>query len=145
MVIQVSNKAARRIFLDKQGLSAPPSRALSKADLLQLVHDLGFVQVDSISTVERAHNQIIFSRNQTFKRDHLRQLLEEDRALFEHWTHDAPIVPCAFYPYWKHRFARKEASIRERWAKWRGEGFDKAFDETYAKIAERGAISAARS
>jgi len=142
MVIQLSNKAARRIFMARQGLSAQPARALSKADLLELIHDLGFVQVDSISTVERAHNQIIFSRNQTFKRDHLRQLLEEDRALFEHWTHDAAIIPCGFYPYWKHRFARKEGPMRERWAKWHGEDFDKAFDETYARFAEGGAILA---
>lgn len=142
MVIQISNKAARRIFLAKQGLSASPSRALSKPDLLQTIHDLGFVQIDSISTVERAHNQILFSRNQTFRREHLRQLLEDDRALFEHWTHDASIIPSAFYPYWKHRFRRREATMRIRWAKWHGEGFDRAFDETYAKIAEGGAILA---
>jgi uncharacterized protein len=69
-------------------------------------------------------------------------LLEEDRALFEHWTHDASILPCAFYPYWKHRFALKEEGLRKRWAKWHGEGFDKAFDETYARIADTGAILA---
>ncbi|PWW01855.1 hypothetical protein DFR52_102519 [Hoeflea marina] len=142
MVIQLSNTAARRIFLHRQGLSAPPGEALSKAGLLEMIRQLGFVQVDSISTVERAHNQILFSRNQTFRREHLRELLEEDRALFEHWTHDAAIVPCEFYPYWKHRFARKEAGIRERWVKWQGEGFDAAFEETYAKIAEGGAILA---
>ncbi|MBC7285136.1 winged helix-turn-helix domain-containing protein [Hoeflea sp.] len=142
MVIQISNQAARRIFLAKQGLSASPARAMSKADLLDLIHDLGFVQVDSISTVERAHNQILFSRNQTFRREHLRQLLEEDRALFEHWTHDASIIPCEFYPYWKHRFSRREAGILTKWAKWQGEGFDRAFDETYARIAQGGAILA---
>lgn len=142
MLIPISNQAARRIFLARQGLSASPGRALSKTDLLQLINDIGFVQVDSISTVERAHNQILFSRNQTFRREHLRQLMEEDRALFEHWTHDASIIPCAFYPYWKHRFRRREATMRVRWAKWHGEGFDRAFDETYAKIAEDGAILA---
>ena len=30
--------------------------------------------------------------------------------------------------------------MRERWAKWHGENYDKAFDETYAKIAAGGAI-----
>ena len=59
MVIPLSNKTARRIFLAKQGLSASPARAMGKAELLQLIHDLGFVQIDSISTVERAHNQIL--------------------------------------------------------------------------------------
>lgn len=142
MVIPVSNKAARRIFLARQGLSASPSRAMGKPELLQLIHDLGFVQIDSISTVERAHNQILFSRNQTFRKEHLRQLLEEDRALFEHWTHDAAIVPSAFYPCWKHKFRRSEAPMRKRWAKWHGEDFDKAFGETYARIAENGAVMA---
>jgi len=142
MVIPLSNKTARRIFLAKQGLSASPARAMGKAELLQLIHDLGFVQIDSISTVERAHNQILFSRNQTFRKEHLRQLLEEDRALFEHWTHDAAILPCAFYPYWKHKFRRSEAPMRKRWAKWHGEDFDKAFDETYTRIAENGAVLA---
>ena len=32
--------------------------------------------------------------------------------------------------------------MRVRWAKWNGEGFDRAFDETYAKIAQEGAILA---
>lgn len=142
MVIPVSNKAARRIFLAKQRLSASPSKAMGKAELLQLIHDLGFVQIDSISTVERAHNQILFSRNQTFRKEHLRQLLEEDRALFEHWTHDAAILPSTFYPYWKHKFRRSEEPMRKRWAKWHGADFDKAFDETYTRIAENGAVMA---
>lgn len=138
----ITNAAARRIFLSKQGLSASPSRALTKAGLLQLIHDIGFVQVDSIATVERAHNQILFSRNQTFNRDHLRALLEEDRALFEHWTHDAAILPSTFLPYWKHRFVRKEKVIRERWTKWRGEAFDQACGETLERITKGGELLA---
>ncbi|UHS55819.1 winged helix-turn-helix domain-containing protein [Agrobacterium vaccinii] len=138
MAILISNEAARRIFLARQGLSAPPSRAMGKADLLKLITDLGFVQLDSIATVERAHHQIIFSRNQTYKRQHLTELLEKDRALFEHWTHDASILPATFYPYWKHRFRRREPIIQERWRNWHGEGFDSAFEETYRRIAENG-------
>lgn len=109
---------------------------------MRLIHDIGFVQVDSISTVERAHNQILFSRNQTFRKEHLRQLLEEDRALFEHWTHDASIIPTEFFPYWKHRFRRGEGPMRARWARWQGADFDKAFGETYDHIVEHGAVLA---
>ncbi len=120
----LSNRDARRIFLTKQGLSAPPNRASTKAGLLQLIHDIGFVQVDSIQTVERAHHQILFSRNQTYRREHLTTLLEKDGALFEHWTHDASILPSAFFVYWKHKFRHEEEVIIERWRKWRGEGFE---------------------
>src|SRR5690606_884042 len=92
------------------------------------------------STVERAHHMILFSRNQTYRRDDLQQLLEKDGELFEHWTHDASVIPAAFFRYWKHRFVRREAVIGERWRKWQGEDFDKAFEETYERIVEGGAI-----
>jgi len=138
MSILVSNRDARLIFLNRQGLAAAPNRALGKEGLLALIHDLGFVQVDSIQTVERAHHQILFSRNQTYRREHLSALLEKDGALFEHWTHDASVIPSAFFPYWKHRFARRELVLRERWRKWHGEGFDAAFEETLQRITETG-------
>ena len=142
MATLISNLAARRIFLSSQGLSAHPGRALDRDGLHRLIHDLGFVQVDSIATVVRAHEQIVFSRNQTFDREDLRKLIEEDRQLFEHWTHDASILPVEFFPYWKHRFVRKEASMRQRWAKWHGEGFDSAFEETMARIRDGGELLA---
>jgi uncharacterized protein len=142
MAIPVSNRDARRIFLNKQGLAAAPHRALGKDGLLDLIHNIGFVQIDSISTVERAHHQILFSRNQTYRPEHLSALIEKDRALFEHWTHDASIIPSAFFPYWKHRFVRREAKIRENWRKWQGEGFDQAFVETYERIRANGPVMA---
>ena len=140
MTILLSNAEARRIFLARQGLSAPPGRMLGKAGLLQLIHDIGFVQVDSIATVERAHHQILFSRNQTYRREHLSELLEKDGELFENWTHDASIIPSAFFRYWKHRFRREDETILERWRKWREPGFEEAFGETYERIASGGAV-----
>ncbi|WP_180901137.1 winged helix-turn-helix domain-containing protein [Martelella soudanensis] len=142
MVKMIANGDARRIFLARQGLSANPGRATGKQDILKLIEQLGFVQVDSIRTVERAHDMILFSRNQTFRREHLGVLLERDRALFEHWTHDASFIPVKFYPYWKHRFRREEERLRERWRKWQGEGFATAFEETYEEVRERGPIFA---
>lgn len=122
MTILVKNGDARKVFLAKQGLGAAPGRMLGKPGLLQLIHDIGFVQVDSIATVERAHHQILFSRNQTYRREHLADLLEKDGELFENWTHDASIIPSAFYPYWKHKFRRESDAILARWRRWQGRG-----------------------
>ncbi|SEH23749.1 winged helix-turn-helix domain-containing protein [Rhizobium sp. NFR12] len=140
MGILIDNARARRIFIERQQLSAPPTRALNKAGLLQLIDDLGFVQVDSIATVERAHHMILFSRNQTYRREHLTSLLEKDGELFEHWTHDASIIPARLFRYWKHRFRRREPILAERWRKWHGESFDSAFEDTFRHISENGAI-----
>lgn len=142
MTILIDNRQARHMFLERQGLSRPPNRLLGRDGLLDLIHDLGFVQVDSIQTVERAHHQILFSRSQTYRREHLTALLEEHRSLFEHWTHDASIIPSAFFPFWKHRFVRREARIRENWGKWQGEGYDSAVEETYRRIREHGPVMA---
>ncbi len=142
MAILIENRQARHVFLERQGLSRPPNRLLGRDGLLELIHDIGFVQVDSIQTVERAHHQILFSRSQTYRREHLKALLEEDRSLFEHWTHDASIIPSAFFPYWKHRFVRREARIRENWGRWHGEGYDAAFQDTYDRIRQAGPVMA---
>lgn len=139
MTILLSNTDARRIFLAKQGLSRPRG-ALTKAGLLDLIHEIGFVQVDSIATVERAHHHILFARNPTYRREHLTRLLEKDGELFEHWTHDAAIIPSAFFVYWKHRFAWENETLIERWRKWREEGFEKQFDIVYQRIASGGRI-----
>ncbi|MBT4017480.1 MAG: winged helix-turn-helix domain-containing protein [Alphaproteobacteria bacterium] len=99
----------------RQGLCAVPHLPFDKADLRDLIQQLGFVQIDSIRSVERAHHMILFARNQNYQPEHLRQLLEEDRHLFEHWTHDASLIPTEFYPHWQQRFIRAEERLRERW------------------------------
>ena len=142
MTIPVSNAKARRIFLERQGLAAPPGAALGKAGLLAMIERLGFVQVDSIRTVERAHHMILFSRNQTYRQTDLEHLIEKDRSLFEHWTHDASIVPSAFFPFWKWRFRREGPRMLERWRRWQGEGFDAAFTETLERIRDGGPVMA---
>ncbi len=103
-----------------------------------MIRSLGFVQVDSINTVARAHHMILFARNQTYKPEQLTHLLETDRGLFEHWTHDAAVIPTEFYPYWRHRFKRDEIMLLNRWRNRRGQGFDEVLAEMLETIAQRG-------
>lgn len=139
---QISAREARRTLLHLQGLCAPPRSALDKDGLRALIERIGFVQIDSIRTVERAHDMILFARNQTYRPKHLKQLIEEDGTLFEHWTHDASIVPTIFYPYWKHRFAREREVLAERWRNWGREGFEHHFEGILKRIQMQGACMA---
>jgi len=141
MAILLSNADARRIFLAKQGLSRPRG-ALTKAGLLELIHEIGFVQVDSIATVERAHHHILFARNPSYRRAHLAALLEKDGELFEHWTHDAAIIPSAFFVYWKHRFARSRLRLIERWRSWHENGFEAYVDHVLERVTREGRLMA---
>ena len=109
----LSNRAARKLFLDRHGLGRPPEGE----DLTGLIERLGFVQIDSIATVERAHHMILASRRRSYRPGQLADLLERRRTLFEHWTHDASIIPMSFYPYWRLRFRRDTDMLRARLAK----------------------------
>ena len=122
--MRLANTDARRLFLDRHGLAEDPSKRVAPAELQALIERLGFIQVDSINTVARAHDLILFSRRQCYRPRQLKSLLEKERSLFEHWTHDAAIIPTRFYPHWKMRFERHEADIKEQWRKWRREGFE---------------------
>ena len=135
------NHLARHLFLHKHALAEPPTGPAKGADLARLIDRIGFVQVDSINTVERAHHMILWSRRQTYQPANLKALLEQDRALWEHWTHDASILPLAVYPYWSHRFARDAERLRDGWQRWFRDGYEAQFDTILRRIADHGPVT----
>ncbi|MBL8562542.1 MAG: winged helix DNA-binding domain-containing protein, partial [Gemmobacter sp.] len=88
----LTNPQARAIFLDRHALAEPPSGPAKGADLAALIDRIGFVQVDSINTVARAHQMILFARRPSYQPQALDRLLAQ-RGVWEHWTHDASILP----------------------------------------------------
>ena len=138
----ISAEAARRIVLHLQGLGESPRQRLTGAALLDLIERLGFVQVDSINMVERAHQMILHSRRHAFRPRHLQRLLEREGHLFEHWTHDASIIPARFYPYWRHRFLREAERLRPRFSRRHGGDFEAALNEVLSHVRENGPVLA---
>ncbi len=139
----LDNRAARHLFLHRHALSEAPSGPGKGDDLLDLITRLGFVQLDSIKTVERAHHMILRARRMGYRPSNLTPLLHRDRALFEHWTHDAAIIPTAFYGHWKLKMQRDADGLRSRWKEWRRAGFEEKFAEVSARIAAQGALCSA--
>ncbi len=135
---RIGNRTARRLFLDRHGLIAPPHGAAKGAGLAEVIGTLGFVQVDSINTVARAHDMILYARRQSYRPGGWAPLVARHRTHFEHWTHDAAVIPAAYFPHWKLRFARDRARLRERWAKWREPGYEAKFDAVLDRIANHG-------
>ncbi len=139
----VTNAAARRLFLQRHGLSTPPRGSGKGDDLARLIQELGFVQVDSINTVARAHHMILAARRPAYKEKNLKHLLERDRHLFEHWTHDASVIPTSFFPHWQLRFQRDREALITRWRLWRRNGFEAKFNDVLNKISDHGPVTSA--
>lgn len=138
--MRLTNKQARHVILHLQGMTMEPHLRLDDAALLDLIRQLGFVQLDSIQWVERAHHMILHARNQTYRPAQLKRLMEKNRQLFEHWTHDASIIPADFYPYWRHRFDRKRITMGEKFTKWQGPGYRDRCDQLEKRIRDHGPL-----
>ena len=137
----IGNRDARRIFLHRHLLSDAPQGPASGNDLLQLIQGLGFVQLDSINTVARAHDLILFSRRQRYRPQALKTLYERDGALFEHWTHDAAVIPMGYYPHWELRRQRDAQMLRQRYKNWHQHDFEGRFQSVLDQIRAQGPVS----
>lgn len=127
--LKISNRDARNLWLAVNGLGAAPTGRL---DTLGIIKELGFVQLDTIQVVSRAHHHILWSRNQNYRESRLDRLLAKDRTVFEHFTHDASVLPMGFLPMWRRQFRRMKAKV-ERSA-WYGRHLD---EELVAAVKRR--------
>ncbi|WP_309665817.1 DNA glycosylase AlkZ-like family protein [Tabrizicola sp.] len=143
MLPVISNQTARRLFLHRHALAEAPVGLATGEALHDLIHRIGFVQVDSINTVARAHDMILFARRQSYQPEALKRLLERDRSLWEHWTHDASILPVGLHGVWQHRFTRDAARLQANWKRWFRDGYEAQFDSILNRIAKDGPVGTA--
>lgn len=139
----IPNRRARHVFLDRHALSEAPVGLATGQALHDLIDRIGFVQVDSINTVARAHEMILWSRRQSYQPDALKRLLERDRSLWEHWTHDASILPVRLHGVWQHRFSRDADRLHANWKRWFRDGYEAQFDSILNRIARDGPVGTA--
>jgi hypothetical protein len=104
----VSVAELRRYVVTHQGFATRFRRARAN-DVAAAVGRLGCVQLDSISTVGRAHRLTLGSRIGAYPETAVSRLLKDGR-IFEYWAHEACLVPIEDYPLFKRRMEH----LRER-------------------------------
>jgi uncharacterized protein YcaQ len=97
----VSLTRLRRYVVAHQGYATRFRRARA-ADVAATIRRLGCVQLDSISTVDRAHRLTLTSRVGAYPRGAVSRLLGQG-TIFEYWAHEACLVPIEDYPLFKRR------------------------------------------
>ena len=93
----ISTQTARRLAITRQRLAGRRSQP-NVDGILDVIRDLGCLQLDPISVVAPSHQLVVFSRVGPYQRKHLDTLLWEERRLFEAWAHAASIVLTEHYP-----------------------------------------------
>ena len=110
----LSINQARKLMLLSQMI--PPVKQTGSAidATLSSIEQLGYIQIDTISVVQRAHHHTLWSRNPLYQTSHLDQLVS-DKKVFEYWSHAAAYLPMCNYRF---TLPRKQAIARGEEKHW---------------------------
>ena len=100
MLINQNNvlQQLRNITLAAQGLHQMSAFGTGKAAVIQTLTQLGYVQIDTLSMVARAHHHTFWTRIPDYQPQWLDQLVAEGQ-IFEYWFHAASYLPIQDFRY----------------------------------------------
>ncbi len=93
-----SPRALRRIALAHQGLIGRRRLGRGLDGVRKTLYRLGYVQIDTISVVARAHHHTFWSRVNGYRDEHVNRLIRRGEA-FEYWSHAAAYLPMRDYRF----------------------------------------------
>lgn len=127
----------RRLALEAQGLLKQAPFGRGRRAVLRVLERLGYVQIDTISVVSRAHHHVLHSRVPNYEPAHLNSLLARGSA-FEYWFHAAAYLPMRDYRFTlPHRRGMREGS--EAWIRSRN---TRLMGEVLARVRAEGPLRA---
>ena len=125
----------KQLTLFNQGLGKTSRFAKGMDGTLQAIEHLGYVQIDTISVVERAHHHILWSRVPDYELSHLNSLVGE-RQIFEYWYHAASYLPMKDYRY----ALPTMMSVRNGESRYFNRGDQHLMNEILARVRAEGKI-----
>ena len=128
----------RQLALGHQGLAGKRGFGSGLAAAQKALERLGYVQIDTISVVARAHHHTFFTRVSNYDEALPNRLVKQGRA-FEYWCHAASYLPMRDY-----RFAlpMMRAIRRGEVATWHGQRDEKTRAWVHDRIRDEGPLFA---
>lgn len=108
--MKLSNKRARDLWIHAQRLNVAAPFGKGAKAVEKAVEHLGYVQIDTISVVERCHHHILFTRIPDYKRSYLHKAQSIDKSVFEYWTHALSYVPVRDFRFFVGSMKKTEQS-----------------------------------
>jgi len=94
----VTQAQVRKIALFSQKLHSRHECGKGLDGTLAAIDHLGYVQIDTLAVVERAHSHTLWNRVNGYLPEHLNQL-QLSGKIFEHWAHALAYLPTADFRY----------------------------------------------
>ncbi len=108
----LSIREARKLALHSQRVLTANRRGKAVDATCEAIDHLGYVQIDTISVIQRAHHHTLWVRNPRYRQEHLDQLMQQGR-IFEYWSHAAAFLPISDYRFTLP--AKREFAKGKRW------------------------------
>ncbi len=89
--MEISKTQARHTVIASQGLN---KESVSS----EIINQLGYVQIDTLSVAERAHHHVFQTRNPKYAKADLDTLMHS-KQVFEYWSHAAAYLPMADFRF----------------------------------------------
>ncbi|MFH1852914.1 MAG: crosslink repair DNA glycosylase YcaQ family protein [Candidatus Neomarinimicrobiota bacterium] len=129
---------ARRLAVRLQQLSEPASPP-GKEGAAQAIEKLGYVQIDTIHVIERAHHHTVWTRLPDYQPEFLDELLAVDRRVFEYWAHAAAYIPIGDYRFHRPQMQRF-TDPHDKWEKERLRNFGHLIKPVLERIRREGPL-----
>ncbi|WP_394149158.1 winged helix-turn-helix domain-containing protein [Vibrio maritimus] len=133
----ISLAQAQKIALLSQGLPAQKLTGTAYQKSVQSMQTLGYVQIDTISVVQRAHHHTLWSRNHSYAPEHLDRMVKE-RLVYEYWSHAASYLDMENFRF---SLPRKHAIKSDKQNHWFRKN-PKLMSEVLARITSDGPLMA---
>lgn len=91
-MVSLSFEQARKLALLSQGIHRQTGFGSGVGAAGRAIEQLGYLQIDTISVLERAHHHTLWTRAAGYKPTHLDRLVQ-DKVVFEYWSHAAAYLP----------------------------------------------------
>lgn len=95
--VEISLDDAKKIIVSSQLLGNLLDKKLGKT--IDIFDQLGYIQIDTISTINRAHHHSIWVRNLNYKEEELYDFQSKEKKIFEYWTHAMSYLPMSDYRF----------------------------------------------
>ncbi|HZJ08160.1 MAG TPA: crosslink repair DNA glycosylase YcaQ family protein [Trueperaceae bacterium] len=140
----LSAAQARRIFLAAQGLARKrPAGRVGDRQFRDYLERQGVLQLDSVNVLTRAHYLPLYSRYGPYPHAALDDFLWSSGEAFEHWGHEASVMPRRLLPLMRFRMDEQAT----RWSRYISEKVENArpglVAEVERAVIEKGPLTAA--
>jgi uncharacterized protein YcaQ len=137
--ITLSIQQARRIALNAQLLDGGARLPKGKEGAAQVIERLAYIQIDTLTVIERAHHHTLRTRIPNYKPEMLDELLSTDRRIFEYWGHARSYLPMSDYRYYLPRMKRLDDPYL-KWEKARLARYGPYLKTVLKRIREEGPL-----